>query len=236
MRLQTYYKKYNLVPINNQQIINSVTLYEMGQTAGPIAKHVWPNATGTAAESRTKMMNKILTKYAHHSILKGNNKSNKTLRRDYWLKNDFGKFIQDLHKELISDISIDAVAKEIKQGLESQYKLASDIGFSKLYNPDDEWFKHYTTTNKQNYHGQKSNAKKRGISWEFSSFEEWLLWWLQTGKFNQRGVYGHTYHMCRVHDTGPYRWDNVYCDTGANNIAHKTIKPDQDTLPVLQST
>lgn len=87
---------------------------------------------------------------------------------------------------------------------------------TKLYDPKHPLFKHFTTTNFTNFHGQKSSAKKRGIPFEFD-FLSWITWWLSTGKFDQRGVFDHTYQMCRIGDTGPYSPDNVYCATGKEN-------------------
>ena len=45
----------------------------------------------------------------------------------------------------------------------------------------------------------------------------WIVWWINTGHFDERGVKNHQYQMCRINDIGPYSWDNVYCDTGKNN-------------------
>lgn len=89
---------------------------------------------------------------------------------------------------------------------------------TKRYDPQHPLFKHFTHTNFMNYHGQKSSAKKRGIGFEFD-FLSWIVWWLSTGKFDQRGVFDHTYQMCRINDEGPYKPDNVYCATGRENRA-----------------
>ena len=87
---------------------------------------------------------------------------------------------------------------------------------TKLYDPSHPLFKHFTRTNFINFHGQKGSAKKRGIPFEFD-FLGWLTWWLTTGKFDQRGVFDHSYQMCRIGDTGSYHPDNVYCATGKQN-------------------
>lgn len=87
---------------------------------------------------------------------------------------------------------------------------------TKLYDSKHPLFKHFTNTNFMNFHGQKSSAKKRGIEFEFD-FLSWLVWWLSTGKFDQRGVFNHNYQMCRIGDQGPYSVDNVYCATGKEN-------------------
>jgi hypothetical protein len=87
---------------------------------------------------------------------------------------------------------------------------------TKLYDPDHPIFKHFTHYNGVNFHGQKSMALKRGIEFKFD-FLSWIVWWIQTGHFDQRGVGNDDYQMCRKGDIGPYNWDNVYCDTGKNN-------------------
>jgi len=82
--------------------------------------------------------------------------------------------------------------------------------------PTHPIYKHFTNINIVNYNGQKSMALKRGLEWKFD-FLTWIVWWIQTGHFDERGVKNHQYQMCRYNDIGPYSWDNVYCDTGENN-------------------
>lgn len=62
------------------------------------------------------------------------------------------------------------------------------------------------------YNSQKCAAKKRGIEF-LLTFDEWLNWWIQTGKLELRGKTKGCYQMCRVNDVGPYSLDNIYCDT-----------------------
>jgi len=88
--------------------------------------------------------------------------------------------------------------------------------WAQLHDVNHPVFKHFTRKNLVNYAGQKSMAKKRGIDFKFD-FLSWVTWWISTGHFAERGVLDHQYQMCRKGDTGPYEWDNVYCDTGANN-------------------
>jgi len=229
MKLETYYKKYNLQPLSNKDIVNAIVMYETGMTSGPIGARFWPNEP---VERRAKMVRKIIHKYSKC----GKEKTSARDRRNYWHQHDLADFISDLNKKLVDDISIEAHEQQIKQELTNEYKLANDNKLDDLHNEKDIWFKHYTSKNRLNYSAQKSMAIKRGVGWEFNSFEEWLLWWLQTGKFDQRGVNNEDYQMCRINDTGPYRWNNVYCDTGKNNKLHKgKEKPDQDTLLILES-
>lgn len=229
MKLETYYKKYNLTPLSNKDIVNAIVMFEIGMTAGPIGARFWPDCPN---RFRQIMVRKIIHKYSRSGTVKTKARD----RRKYWHQHDLADFISDLNKKLVDDISIEAHEQQIKQELANEYKLANDNKLGDLINEKDIWFKHYTPKNILAYNAQKSMAKKRGVGWEFNSFEEWLLWWLQTGKFDQRGVNNEDYQMCRINDTGPYRWNNVYCDTGKNNKLHKgKEKPDQDTLLILES-
>jgi hypothetical protein len=65
---------------------------------------------------------------------------------------------------------------------------------------------------KQGYTRSKSDAKRRGIEFEFT-FDEWKTWWLDTGKWELRGRKAGCFQMCRTNDVGPYSLANVYCDT-----------------------
>lgn len=56
------------------------------------------------------------------------------------------------------------------------------------------------------YANQKSNAKRRGIGWEFT-FESWLDFWGED--IGRRGAGHDKLCMQRMHDQGPYHPDNV---------------------------
>ncbi len=62
------------------------------------------------------------------------------------------------------------------------------------------------------YYSQKHNAKYRGIEFKLT-YEEWLNWWIETGKLEQRGRGLNQYQMCRYNDEGPYELGNMYCKT-----------------------
>lgn len=156
------------------------------------------------------------------------------------------QFLDELHIILKSGPSVGAIKKAISANLgvraigqmleywapgytnftaSERRRFAADIWpiihlqkgpTTKLYNPKHPLFKHFTTTNFTNFHAQKSSARKRGIAFEFD-FLSWLVWWLSTGKFDQRGVFNYSYQMCRNNDQGPYSVDNVYCATGKQN-------------------
>jgi hypothetical protein len=56
------------------------------------------------------------------------------------------------------------------------------------------------------FYAQKSNAKKRGIEWQFT-FEEWIAFW--GDDINKRGTGHDRLCMQRFHDKGPYHPLNV---------------------------
>lgn len=56
-----------------------------------------------------------------------------------------------------------------------------------------------------NYNGQKSMARKRGIEWQFTR-DTWLEWW--GADYHQRGQGRGKLCCARKNDTGPYSPDN----------------------------
>lgn len=54
----------------------------------------------------------------------------------------------------------------------------------------------------------RAGAKKRGIEF-ILSFDEWLIFWKQSGKLNSRGRAGHQYCMARFGDKGAYELGNI---------------------------
>ena len=63
---------------------------------------------------------------------------------------------------------------------------------------------------------QRQSSFKRGIAWEIT-FPEWLSVWLESGKFEQRGVGVGSYCMARHGDAGPYKVGNVSIQTCVQN-------------------
>lgn len=83
---------------------------------------------------------------------------------------------------------------------------------------------------KQQYSIQKWNAEnKRNIEWKLS-FDEWKRIWLNSGKYNQRGIYRGQYQMCRFNDEGPYSIDNVRIDTTESNLTERKGKIENGRL------
>lgn len=66
------------------------------------------------------------------------------------------------------------------------------------------------------YNGQKYQAAKRGIGWEFT-FETWWAVWLTSGKWELRGLGRGKYCMARNGDVGPYAPGNVRICLNAEN-------------------
>jgi hypothetical protein len=68
------------------------------------------------------------------------------------------------------------------------------------------------------YKWHKSNSAKRKVEFLFT-FEEWKNWWIETGKWELRGVGKDKYCMCRIDDKGAYVLGNVYCATNSKNFS-----------------
>jgi hypothetical protein len=64
---------------------------------------------------------------------------------------------------------------------------------------------------------QRTNARQRGIRWELTLWQWWLIW-QQSGFWQNRGPGAAGYCMCRLNDVGPYAVDNVYIATGRDNV------------------
>lgn len=63
---------------------------------------------------------------------------------------------------------------------------------------------------------QKDHARRRGIGWELSLWEWWMIW-QESGRWHERGR-GEGYVMCRKGDLGPYAVGNIYIATGIQNL------------------
>lgn len=67
---------------------------------------------------------------------------------------------------------------------------------------------------RSDYNSQKSNAKRRGIEWQFT-FESWLKFW--GDDIYKRGTGHDKLCMQRFSDSGPYHPDNVRKDYAMQN-------------------
>ena len=63
---------------------------------------------------------------------------------------------------------------------------------------------------------QRRNAKQRGITFKLTLLQFWKFW-VQSGKWSQRGKRGHEYCMSRLNDTGAYEVGNIQVLTIAEN-------------------
>lgn len=79
------------------------------------------------------------------------------------------------------------------------------------------------------YRDQKRLAGLRGISWEMSLPEWWLIW-DESGCYAKRGTGRHSFVMCRRRDEGPYSLDNVFIATAVEN--HSDVKIKRKWLPI----
>jgi hypothetical protein len=75
---------------------------------------------------------------------------------------------------------------------------------------------------------QRWHAKDRGIEWHLT-YEQWLVIWLESGHWHQRGNRVGCYVMARHGDTGPYAVGNVSIITCSQNIS-EAERPER-TLP-----
>ena len=65
----------------------------------------------------------------------------------------------------------------------------------------------WLATPKGKYWQQKTNARRRGIPWEFDYLSWWYMW-QDSGKWELRGSVAGCYCMARRGDKGPYSPDN----------------------------
>jgi hypothetical protein len=69
------------------------------------------------------------------------------------------------------------------------------------------------------FNAQKYNAAKRGVGFDLS-FGEWMWYWLESGKLDQRGAKSGQYQMARRGpDIGPYKRGNVDIKVREANLA-----------------
>tara|TARA_R110002126_G_C10455223_1_gene499884 strand:+ start:114 stop:875 length:762 start_codon:yes stop_codon:yes gene_type:complete len=195
MKLTNALEKYNFDP-SPEDIMNIIFDFENGIRNKTLARKYL---------AKELIIRKIVDEYGYHAST-----ISVPQIKAHWIENKLWDYMQSLSLRLGKDVSVNYNAESFIKSLEEQTD-------KKKYNSNDLFYKHFTKTNRVNYNAQKSMAKKRGISWEFNSFEEWITWWLQTGKFDQRGVTNECYQMCRIGDAGPYSPSNVYCDTGKQN-------------------
>lgn len=74
----------------------------------------------------------------------------------------------------------------------------------------------YRRTPYGRYMVHKFNARARGVAFELS-FHDWWIIWLRSGHWQRRGN-RHGYVMCRYGDQGTYRRGNVYIGQVAHNL------------------
>ena len=73
---------------------------------------------------------------------------------------------------------------------------------------------------RKRYAGKRASSKQRGIPFHFT-FDEWLAWWLATGRYDE---YGHAWVMARNGDQGAYEPGNVTCKGGAQNALEASVR------------
>lgn len=62
---------------------------------------------------------------------------------------------------------------------------------------------------------QRANAKKRGVSWDLTFYQWWLVW---ENYYHLRGRGTNGVVMARKNDEGPYALGNIYLTTNLGNL------------------
>jgi len=70
------------------------------------------------------------------------------------------------------------------------------------------------------YNGQKANARRRNIDWQFT-YESWLEWWGED--IVNRGLSKDQLVMCRKGDQGPYNPDNCFKASQSQNAKDASL-------------
>lgn len=78
----------------------------------------------------------------------------------------------------------------------------------------------YNATDRGKYKQHKANAKRRGVEWLFT-FETWLKFWKDSGKWEKRGNRKGQYQMARKLDRGPYSPENCRIVKQEHNTAER---------------
>lgn len=78
------------------------------------------------------------------------------------------------------------------------------------------------------YNQQKTNAKYRGINWNFS-YEEWIEWW--GADIEKRGKKKGSLCMARKGDEGPYHPENCFKSLFENNSFEAHYGKSKGTQP-----
>ena len=76
---------------------------------------------------------------------------------------------------------------------------------------------------KKRYHQQRYQAAHRGIEWKLT-YEQWIAWWIATGKWHLRGRVKGKYVMARKGDQGAYELGNIECILHSENISYFAVK------------
>jgi hypothetical protein len=76
--------------------------------------------------------------------------------------------------------------------------------------PTDKRKQVYGNPDKRKYLVHRTNARMRGIEFRLT-FEEWFVWWMDTGHYHERGREVGKYVMSRKGDKGAYELGNIEC-------------------------
>jgi hypothetical protein len=82
--------------------------------------------------------------------------------------------------------------------------------------PTDKRKQVYGNPDKRRWQVHRTNARMRGIEFKLT-FEEWFVWWMETGHYHERGREVGKYVMARKGDKGAYELGNIECIQAQEN-------------------
>ena len=69
---------------------------------------------------------------------------------------------------------------------------------------------------RRRYHRHKCVAKQRNVPFELT-YDEWIIIWTESGKYDMMGSGNGKYCMSRQNDIGPYSVNNVFIQLHTEN-------------------
>lgn len=82
--------------------------------------------------------------------------------------------------------------------------------------PTDKRKQVFSNPDRRRWQVHRTNARMRGIEFKLT-FEEWFVWWAETGHYSERGNKRGQYVMGRIGDKGAYELGNIECVKAEEN-------------------
>jgi len=146
------------------------------------------------------------------------------------IASSFGVTRQAVHA-LVKRKNLVRPTKSTKKNKEKKEKPRAWKMFLSAYGCMPDQADHIPKDALYKYRIQKSNARVRGVSWQFDLLTWWDVW-QKSGHWEKRGK-GEGYCMGRFLDKGPYHPENVYICTVGKNFSDYQVKKTLQSLPVF---